>query len=136
MVDVMDPIDPSKRKPTEVKKTMDMTTFVIEKRDGDIKVRTCARGDQQRPYFGEEDSSSPTVSTAATVIASVIEIVEKLDLSIAEPKEENADGEEDTAEEGKANKAKDFTVIANLVTLCREFVSQCHVAAPLLFGAA
>ena len=52
-------------------------SLLKEKRNGDLKGRTCADGSVQRPYVTKEDSSSPTVSTEALMTTFVIDAYEK-----------------------------------------------------------
>ena len=55
--------------------------FLKEKRDGTVKGRTVAGGNKQRDYIGKEEASSPTVSTEAVVLTSVIEASEDRDVA-------------------------------------------------------
>ena len=51
------------------------------KRDGTVKGRTVAGGNKQQDYIGKEEASSPTVSTEAVVLTSVIEASEDRDVA-------------------------------------------------------
>ena len=55
--------------------------FLNEKRDGTIKSRFCANGSTQREYMDREDTSSPTVSTEATLLTGAIEAEEGRDVA-------------------------------------------------------
>ena len=55
--------------------------FLKQKRDGTVKGRTVAGGNKQRDYIGKEEASSPTVSTEAVVLTSVIEASEDRDVA-------------------------------------------------------
>ena len=52
-------------------------SLLKEKRNGDLKGRTCADGSVQRPYVTKEDSSSHTVSTEALMTTFVIDAYER-----------------------------------------------------------
>jgi Reverse transcriptase (RNA-dependent DNA polymerase)/Zinc knuckle len=55
--------------------------FLKEKRDGAIKGRGCADGRKQRAYISKEEASSPTVSTEAVLLTSVIDAREHRDVA-------------------------------------------------------
>ena len=67
---------------TKRKRALESLIFLTEKRDGTIKSRQCANGSTQRDYMDREDVSSPTVSTEATMLTSVIEAEEEQDVAI------------------------------------------------------
>jgi len=58
---------------SENQKAIESLLFLVEKRDGRIKVRHCTNGKPQRQWMDREDVSSPTVSTELTLITSVID---------------------------------------------------------------
>jgi hypothetical protein len=60
----------------EKSRAMESLIFLVEKRDGTIKARHCANGSTQRSYLAREDTSSPTVSTEATLLTLIIEAKE------------------------------------------------------------
>eukprot|EP00978_Attheya_sp_CCMP212_P046873 scaffold416585_cov22-Attheya_sp.AAC.1 len=60
---VFEPIRLSDMNPVERKRAMESLIFLVEKRDGTIKARTCANGSTQREYIDCEDAASPTAST-------------------------------------------------------------------------
>ena len=55
--------------------------FLKEKRDGEIKGRTCADGRKQREEFSKEDATSPTVSTESIFLTALIEALEGRDVA-------------------------------------------------------
>ena len=65
----------------ERRKAIESLIFITEKRDGKIKARHCANGRPQRQWIDREDASSPTVSTEATLITSVIDAKEGRDVA-------------------------------------------------------
>ena len=65
----------------ERKKAMESLIFLVEKRDGIIKARTCANGSTQRVYYDKEDSASPTASTESIMLTSLIEAAEGRDIA-------------------------------------------------------
>ena len=75
------PIHPDKLSPSERKKVLESLIFLVEKRDGRIKARTCANGSVQRVYMDKEDAASPTVSTEAIVLTAVIDAMEGRDVA-------------------------------------------------------
>ena len=64
----------------ELSKAMDSLIFLVEKRDGRIKARTCANGSIQRDYISKEESASPTVSTEAVLLTAVVDAHEGRDV--------------------------------------------------------
>ena len=61
----------------EKQRAMPAVMFMVEKSSGEIKSRTCANGSIQRSYVDRVDASSPTVSTPAIMITSMIEARER-----------------------------------------------------------
>ena len=59
------------------KKVLESHMFVVKKRDGKTKARMVAGGNAQRDYLTKEESSSPTVSTEAVLLTSVVDAHEK-----------------------------------------------------------
>jgi hypothetical protein len=55
--------------------------FLKEKRNGDIKGRTCADGRKQREDFNREDATSPTVATESIFLTALIEALEGRDVA-------------------------------------------------------
>ena len=66
----------------EKKKVLESHTFVVKKRDGKTKARLVAGGNTQRDYLTKEDSSSPTVSTEAVILTSIVDAHEKRDVAV------------------------------------------------------
>jgi len=64
----------------EKRRAMDSLIFLVEKRDGRIKARTCANGSTQRSYIEKEDATSPTVLTEAILITAAIEADQQRDI--------------------------------------------------------
>ena len=71
------PIHPARLSPSERKKILESLIFLVEKRDGTVKARTCANGSVQRAWMGKEDASSPTVSLEAILLTAVIDAIEE-----------------------------------------------------------
>ena len=57
----------------ERKRAMESLIFLVEKRDGRIKARTCANGSTQREYISKEEAASPTAATESIMITGVID---------------------------------------------------------------
>jgi hypothetical protein len=51
--------------------------FLKQKRDGKIKGRTMARGNNQREYISKEDASLPTVATESVLLSCIIDAEEE-----------------------------------------------------------
>jgi hypothetical protein len=64
------------------KKVLESHMFVVKKRDGKTKARMVAGGNTQRDYLTKEDSSSPTVSTEAVLLTSIIDAHEGRDVTV------------------------------------------------------
>jgi hypothetical protein len=47
----------------ENRRAMESLIFLVEKRDGRIKARTCANSSTQRDYINKDDAASPTAMT-------------------------------------------------------------------------
>ena len=58
--------------PREKKRAMETLTFLVEKRDGRTKSRTCANGSVQRGWMNREESASPTAALESVMIKGVI----------------------------------------------------------------
>eukprot|EP00978_Attheya_sp_CCMP212_P005488 scaffold12295_cov58-Attheya_sp.AAC.1 len=59
---------------------MESLICLVEKRDGTVKVRTCANGSTQIEYIKHEDAASPTASTDLIIITSVINAKQNRDV--------------------------------------------------------
>ena len=66
------------------KKVLESHLFVVKKRDGKTKARMVAGGNTQRDYLTKEDSSSPTVSTKAVLLTSIIDAHEKRSIAVVD----------------------------------------------------
>ena len=77
---VFKPIRISEMTARERKRAMESLIFLVEKRDGRIKARTCANGSTQRDYIPKEDAASPTASTEAVLITGVIDAKQNRDV--------------------------------------------------------
>ena len=66
--------------PEERKRALDTIVFMVEKRDGQIKIRACTNGKKQRIWTDKNDTSSPTVSTEAVLLTAVIDAKEGRDV--------------------------------------------------------
>jgi hypothetical protein len=75
------PISKEELNELERRRALESLIFLTEKRDGTIKARQCANGSTQRDYMTKEDVSSPTVSTEATLLRSVIDAEEGRDVA-------------------------------------------------------
>ena len=64
------------------KRVLESHMFVVKKRDGKTKARVVAGGNMQRDYLMKEDSSSPTVSTEAVILTSIIDAHERRDVAV------------------------------------------------------
>ena len=77
---VFKPIMFSELSTQEKKRAMESLIFLTEKRDGRVKVRTCANGSSQPDYIPREDAVSPTASTDSVLITGVIETKQQRDI--------------------------------------------------------
>jgi hypothetical protein len=68
----------------EKKRAMESLIFLVEKRDGRVKARTCANGSTQRDYISKEDAASPTVATESILITATVEAKENRDVMSAD----------------------------------------------------
>ena len=66
----------------EKKKVLESHMFVVNKRDGKMKARKVAGGNTQRDYLTKEDASSPTVSTHAVLLTSIVDAHERQDVAV------------------------------------------------------
>jgi hypothetical protein len=71
-----DPIHPNKLTPREKKKVLESLIFLIEKRDGRVKARTCANGSVQRQWMHKDDAASPTAAIESILLTAVIDAFE------------------------------------------------------------
>ena len=66
----------------EKKKILESHMFIVKKRDGKMKARKVAGGNTQRDYLTKEDASSPTVSTQAVLLTSIVDAHERRDVAV------------------------------------------------------
>jgi hypothetical protein len=59
--------------PLEKRRAMESLIFLVEKRDGRIKARTCANGSTQREYTDRDEAASPTAMTESILITATID---------------------------------------------------------------
>ena len=78
------PINVANITPKERSRAMESFIFLVEKRDGQIKGRTVANGNSQRPYTAKVDTASPTVLTESIMLTAVIEAKEERDVMTAD----------------------------------------------------
>ena len=76
-----EPIDFQSLSQREKKKALESLIFLVQKKDGTIKARTCANGSVQREWMSKEYVSSPTVSTEAILMTSIIDAEEGRDVA-------------------------------------------------------
>eukprot|EP00978_Attheya_sp_CCMP212_P013887 scaffold34981_cov50-Attheya_sp.AAC.2 len=81
---VFEPIRLTDMNPKERKRAMESLIFLVEKRDGTVKARTCANVSTQREYIEREDAASPTASTDSIIITSVIDAKQNRDVMISD----------------------------------------------------
>jgi hypothetical protein len=68
----------------ERKRAMESLIFLVEKRDGRVKARTCANGNTQRAYMERNDAASPTAITESILIIATIDAKQKRDVMTAD----------------------------------------------------
>ena len=78
---VFKPIDVSKLTQQEKQRSLESLIFLVEKRDGRIKARTCANGSKQRDWMEREETTSPTATTESIILTAVIDAEEHRDVA-------------------------------------------------------
>ena len=68
----------------EKQRAMESLIFLIEKRDGTVKGRTCANGSTQREYTDRDEAASPTAMTESIIITGVIDAKQHRDVMTAD----------------------------------------------------
>jgi hypothetical protein len=63
---------------------MESLIFLVKKRDGRVKARSCTNGSTQQEYINKEDTASPTVATESILLTSAIEAKENRDVMSAD----------------------------------------------------
>jgi hypothetical protein len=74
------PVNISTLSQEEKRRALDSLIFLVEKRDGRVKARTCANGSTQRVYMSKEEAASPTVLTESILLTATIEAKEGRDV--------------------------------------------------------
>jgi hypothetical protein len=82
--EVFTPIDINELTSLEHKRALQSLIFLTEKKDGQVKGRTCANGSTQRSYVNREDPTSPTAITEFIILTSVMEAKEGRDVMLAD----------------------------------------------------
>ena len=82
---VIGPIHPSKLSETSKKKAMNAVNLIKEKRNAEIKGRTCANGSKQRLYLKPDESvASPVASTDAIFSSFIIDAYEGREVAVCD----------------------------------------------------
>jgi hypothetical protein len=81
---VFEPINVAELTDQERQRTMESLIFLVEKRNGEVKARTCINGSTQREYMGRDEAASPTASTESIIITSVIDAKQRRDVMTAD----------------------------------------------------
>jgi len=81
---VFEPINVAELTDQERQRTMESLIFLVEKRNGEVKARTCINGSTQREYMGRDEAASPTASTESIIITSVIDAKQHRDVMTAD----------------------------------------------------
>jgi len=81
---VFRPIRINNMSETERKHAMESLMFLVQKKCGRIKARTCANGSTQRQYITKDEATSPTVSHEAIIITGVIKSKQQRDIMTAD----------------------------------------------------
>ncbi|KAI2498585.1 Reverse transcriptase (RNA-dependent DNA polymerase) [Fragilaria crotonensis] len=68
----------------EKRRAMESLIFLVEKRDGTIKGRTCANRSTQREYMDCDEATSPTATTESIIITGVIDAKQSRDVMTAD----------------------------------------------------
>lgn len=81
---VFKPIKVAELTEQERRRAMESLIFLVEKRDGTVKGRTCANGSTQREYMDRDEAASPTAMTESIIITSVIDAKQHRDIMTAD----------------------------------------------------
>ena len=65
----------------EKKRALESLIFLVEKRDGRVKGRTCANGSVQRDWVDKKDASSPTAYMESIMLTATIDAQEERDVA-------------------------------------------------------
>lgn len=77
---MFEPININELTANEKKNAMECITFLIEKRNNDIKTRTCADGRAQRGHVDRDEAASLMESVDAIIITSAIDAKQNRDV--------------------------------------------------------
>ncbi len=75
------PKDPSTLTHEQHQNTLSSLMFLTDKRDGEVKARTCANGSTQRQHIAKEEATAPTITTETIFIQSTIFAHEQQDVA-------------------------------------------------------
>jgi hypothetical protein len=81
---VFKPIKVAELTEQEKRRAMESLIFLVEKRDGTIKGRTCANGSTQREYMDRDEAASPMAMTESIIITGVIDAKQHRDIMTAD----------------------------------------------------
>ena len=71
------PIHPEEMSAAKRRKTLESLIFLVQKRDGRIKARTCANGSVQRGWMSKDEAASPTAAVESILLTAVIDAAEE-----------------------------------------------------------
>jgi hypothetical protein len=74
---VFEPLYVDKLSNKEKSKTLTLLIFLKEKRDGNIKARSCANGSVQREHVAKKEAVAPTVALESVFVTATIDAKEK-----------------------------------------------------------
>ena len=78
---VFEAINASLLTPAQRKAALRAINLITEKRNGDLKGRTCADGRPQRSLYDPHDTASPTIATDALMLSFLIDAYERRDVA-------------------------------------------------------
>ena len=81
-MDVFDRVKIDDMSPDRKNKALNAINLIKEKRNGDIKGRTCANGKQQIRYIQKNETSSPTVALESLFMTLCIDAHENRDVAV------------------------------------------------------
>ena len=71
--DVFEPLYADKLSDKDKSKALTSLIFLKEKRDGNVKARSCANGSVQREHVAKEEAVVPTVALESVFVTAAIE---------------------------------------------------------------
>jgi Reverse transcriptase (RNA-dependent DNA polymerase) len=74
------PVDITTLPQQEKQRALESLIFLVEKREGRFKARTCANGSPQQVYTLKEETASPTVMMESILLTATIEAKENRDV--------------------------------------------------------